>query len=121
MLHISGLNHAALAPAAYASRMVLPPPMQGSLPAGWLGLYREGVEPSGSLQKGFSSHLIPLFWTCPGAKMNMLFSHGSSSPTCPGWQSVANRECKMPPGREIVLSARLPRGVHFGQGRFLQE
>ena len=25
--------------------------MQSSLPAGWLGLYREGVEPSGSLQK----------------------------------------------------------------------
>jgi len=28
--------HAASAPAAYASRMVLPPPMQSSLPAGWL-------------------------------------------------------------------------------------
>src|SRR6266566_103395 len=33
---ISGLYHAALAPAAYASRLVLPPPLQGSLPAGWL-------------------------------------------------------------------------------------
>ena len=29
-------DHAALAPAAYASRMVLPPSMQSSLPAGWL-------------------------------------------------------------------------------------
>src|SRR6266446_2182602 len=48
---ISGLCHAALAPAAYASRIVLPPSLQGSLPAGWLSLYREGVEPSGSLQK----------------------------------------------------------------------
>src|SRR5438874_2167817 len=28
-----------------------PPPLQSSLPAGWLGLYREGVEPSGALQK----------------------------------------------------------------------
>src|SRR5262245_10939839 len=28
-----------------------PPSLQGSLPAGWLSLYREGVEPSGSLQK----------------------------------------------------------------------
>src|SRR6266550_5247838 len=46
-----GLCHAALAPAAYASRIVLPPSLQGSLPAGWLSLYREGVEPSGSLQK----------------------------------------------------------------------
>src|SRR5260370_11280839 len=36
---------------AYASRIVLPPSLQGSLPAGWLSLYREGVEPSGSLQK----------------------------------------------------------------------
>jgi hypothetical protein len=40
-----------LAPAAYASRIVLPLSLQGSLPAGWLSLYREGVEPSGSLQK----------------------------------------------------------------------
>src|SRR5262249_41037107 len=29
-------NHAASAPAAYASRATLPPPPQGSLPAGWL-------------------------------------------------------------------------------------
>src|SRR6516165_8365619 len=28
-----------------------PPSLQDSLPAGWLSLYREGVEPSGSLQK----------------------------------------------------------------------
>ena len=31
-----GAQYAASAPAAYASRMVLPPPMQSSLPAGWL-------------------------------------------------------------------------------------
>jgi hypothetical protein len=41
--------HTALASAAYASRTALPLPMQGSLPAGGLRLYREGVEPSGSL------------------------------------------------------------------------
>ncbi len=35
-------------PAVYASRAALPPPMQDSLPAGGLRLYREGVEPSGS-------------------------------------------------------------------------
>lgn len=39
----------ALISAAYASRTTLPPPMQGSLPAGGLRLYREGVQPSGSL------------------------------------------------------------------------
>ena len=48
--------------------MVLPPPMQSSLPAGWLSLYREGVEPSGSLQKVSDRSLILLFWIYPGAR-----------------------------------------------------
>jgi len=62
-LWISGLNHAASAPAAYASRMVLPPP-HAKLASGWLArLYREGVEPSGSLQKVSDQSLILLFWT----------------------------------------------------------
>ena len=66
-LRISGLNHAASAPAAYASRMVLPPP-HAKLASGWLArLYREGVEPSGSLQK-VSDRLILLFWIYPGAR-----------------------------------------------------
>ena len=38
------------------------------LASGWLaGLYREGVEPSGSLQK-VSDRLILLFWIYPGAR-----------------------------------------------------
>src|SRR5215831_16011295 len=39
------------------------------LASGWLArLYREGVEPSGSLQK-VSDHIpILLFWLCPGAR-----------------------------------------------------
>src|SRR5262249_28502141 len=37
--------HAALAPAAYASRMVLPPPMQSSLPAGWLAFTGRELNP----------------------------------------------------------------------------
>src|SRR5215469_9387574 len=39
------------------------------LASGWLArLYREGVEPSGSLQK-VSDHIpILLFWICPGAR-----------------------------------------------------
>src|SRR5271155_3176740 len=36
---------AASAPAAYASRMVLPPPMQSSLPAGWLAFAGRGSNP----------------------------------------------------------------------------
>ena len=67
-LWISGLNHAASAPAAYASRMVLPPP-HAKLASGWLArLYREGVEPSGSLQKVSDCSLILLFWIYPGAR-----------------------------------------------------
>ena len=42
--------------------------MQGSLPAGWLSLYREGVEPSGPLQKVADNSLILLFWIYPGAR-----------------------------------------------------
>jgi hypothetical protein len=38
------------------------------LTSGWLArLYREGVEPSGSLQKVSDHILIPLFWIYPGA------------------------------------------------------
>jgi hypothetical protein len=40
-------NHRALVPAVYASRTTLPPPMQDSLPAGGLRLYREGSNPLG--------------------------------------------------------------------------
>ena len=49
-----------MAPATYASRIVLPLSLQGSLPAGWLSLYREGVEPSGSLQKVSRSSILLL-------------------------------------------------------------
>jgi hypothetical protein len=38
---------------------VLPPSLQGSLPAGWLSLYREGVWIAA---KGFRSSIL-LFWT----------------------------------------------------------
>jgi hypothetical protein len=38
------------------------------LASGWLArLYREGVEPSGSLQKVSDHILVPLFWIYPGA------------------------------------------------------
>src|SRR5258707_9496294 len=39
------------------------------LASGWLArLYREGVEPSGLLQKGSDHIPILLFWICPGAR-----------------------------------------------------
>src|SRR5215475_376086 len=59
-------------PAAYASRTTLPPPMQGSLPAGGLRLYREGVEPSGSLRKVSDLHVFLLSRIYPDAS----WSHG---------------------------------------------
>ena len=46
--HDIGAQPRASVSAAYASRAALPPPMQGSLPAGGLRLCREGVELSGS-------------------------------------------------------------------------
>ena len=42
------------------------------LASGWLArLYREGVEPSGSLQKVSDHILIPLFWIYPGATKDL--------------------------------------------------
>jgi hypothetical protein len=42
--------------------------IHAKLASGWLArLYREGVEPSGSLQKVSDHILIPLFWIYPGA------------------------------------------------------
>ena len=45
---ISRLNGAASSPPVYASRRTLPDATQHSVPAGWLGLCRAGVEPAGS-------------------------------------------------------------------------
>src|SRR5262249_50747421 len=43
--------------------------IHAKLASGWLArLYREGVEPSGSLQKVSDRSLILLFWIYPGAR-----------------------------------------------------
>ena len=60
-------SHRASASAVYASRATSPPPMQDSLPAGGLRLYREGVEPSGSLRKVSDQCFILLSRACPVA------------------------------------------------------
>jgi transposase len=54
-------------PVAYASQATLPPPVQGSLPAGGLRLYREGVEPPGSLRKVSDLHIFLLSRAYPDA------------------------------------------------------
>ena len=60
-------SHRASASAVHASRATSPPPMQDSLPAGGLRLYREGVEPSGSLRKVSDQCFILLSRACPVA------------------------------------------------------
>jgi len=57
------------------------------LASGWLArLYRERVEPSGSLQKVSDHTLVPLFWIYPGAtEVSSLASHclHATSRQCP--------------------------------------
>jgi hypothetical protein len=78
----------ASAPAAYASRMVLPPSMQGSLPAGWLAFTGRELNPL-DRDEGFqitsSSSLPGLFLaqhpkTCTKADFN---GQHALCPLCP--------------------------------------
>src|SRR5262249_9972116 len=63
---ISGINHAASAPALLRFAFRVATHAQGWLPAGWAGLYREGVEPSGPLRK-VSDHMTILLSCSPDA------------------------------------------------------
>ena len=59
------------------------------LASGWLArLYREGVEPSGSLQKVSDHILVPLFWIYPGATyggFSLSTAGRLASRTVPSW------------------------------------
>jgi hypothetical protein len=71
---------AASAPAADASRMVLPPSMQGSLPAGWLALTGREINPL-DCDEVVSGHIIILHpWTFPGATSEKLHKTGNRRP-----------------------------------------
>jgi hypothetical protein len=63
-----GLCRAASAPAAYASRIVLPPSLQSSLPAGWLAFTGRELNPPDRYKRFQITSLVPLFWICPGAR-----------------------------------------------------
>src|SRR6266436_4952621 len=63
-----GLCRAASAPAAYASRIVLPPSLQSSLPAGWLAFTGRELNPLDRYKRFQITSLVPLFWICPGAR-----------------------------------------------------
>src|SRR6266540_5679256 len=81
------------------------------LASGWLArLYREGVEPSGLLQK-VSDHIpILLFWICPGARevsFDQLLGAGEHS--C--WHVEAKRLRGFEIDHQVVLSRRLHRQI----------
>ena len=58
----------ASAPAVYASRVMLPPPMQDSLPAGWLAFAGRELNPLGRDEKFQSCYILfPLSWIYPDA------------------------------------------------------
>src|SRR5260370_15926809 len=63
-----GLCRAASAPAAYASRIALPPSLQSSLPAGWLAFTGRELNPLDRYKRFQITSLVPLFWICPGAR-----------------------------------------------------
>jgi hypothetical protein len=95
-MSISGLTHTASAPALLRFAFRVATHAQGWLPAGWLGLYREGVEPSGSLRK-VSDHMTILLSCSPDATQ---IAAGSRMPataesghvwTAPGWQVLSSR------------------------------
>jgi hypothetical protein len=57
----------ASAPAVYASRAMLPSPMQDSLPAGWLAVTGRELNPLDRYERFPSLHFFPLSWTWPDA------------------------------------------------------
>ena len=74
------------------------------LASGWLArLYREGVEPSGSLQKVSDHILVPLFWIYPGAR----------KAGCPSGAFLGDRRLKPAPDIRRPPSSLHPPFVHF--------
>src|SRR3954462_15239826 len=70
--------HRASAPAAYASHAALPPPAQGSLPAGWLAFAGRGSNSPHRAKgfKAFSRH--PPFQGLPCRKLDSCRALGAS-------------------------------------------
>jgi hypothetical protein len=96
--------------------------MQDSLPAGGLRLYREGVEPSGSLRKVSDQFFILLSRACPVASRIFPKEHASvmapwsSSPVSTSAMSGAPRE-RAP--HSAVASAAPPVRFRCRRRRFL--
>ena len=82
------------------------------LASGWLArLYREGVEPSGPLQKVSDHILVPLFWIYPGARRTYL--HLSCSYAAPyGPALLVTQDPYRPPRiHSGLMLVNLPSGL----------
>src|SRR5262249_9956981 len=97
---------AASAPAAYASRVVLPPPLQSSLPAGRLAFTGRELNPLDRCKR-FQVHiLIPLFWIYPDARRTYLhLSYSYAAPFGPAL--LVTQDPKQASATEILCVAGL--------------
>ena len=102
MLAISGLSRGfSTCCLRFKSGVAITP---AKLASGWLArLYREGVEPSGSLQKVSDHILVPLFWIYPGAR----------KAGCPSGAFLGDRRLKPAPDIRRPPSSLHPPFVHF--------
>src|SRR5262249_59454712 len=104
---------AASAPAAYASRVVLPPPLQSSLPAGRLAFTGRELNPLDRCKR-FQVHiLIPLFWIYPDARRVLLHLSNSCAPPCGPAMLVTHDPLQPPPLPFSCLAKLLIRSPHL--------
>src|SRR5262249_59245133 len=102
---------AASAPAAYASRVVLPPPLQSSLPAGRLAFTGRELNPLDRCKR-FQVHiLIPLFWIYPDARR--AFLHLSYSYAAPRPEKMMQRRMCEANIRSFGAAGALAEGAHW--------
>ena len=100
--------YAASAPAAYASRMALPPPPQGSLPAGWLAFAGRESNPLDRDERfqftwssPFPGLILTLHPPLPHARLTGRGSTGSGTAGC--WRAAQTETIAR--ARELIAAA----------------